>query len=330
MSRASTKTGGASALPTTGSAYPQYDHAGTLREDAARRAFRGIYIPYEKQSAIMQRIEALRLSTTGIRGVPLPGLRLSQVSQAGKTKAFERYKSDLKARMLAEGRPENPHQVIYIGLKRRITVKMLYQRICKELGDNHPEVGNLEVLTQRAEEFLAARQVEFLIVDEVQHLANKRTDSADVTDELKSFLDAGLVPVVLAGNEESKTFFEENDQLAARLGVPLELSPLDVTTKSEAVLFKTFCVRLDEALVEAGAVKRLSNFGAAATVQALLRSSGGHVGRVCRVVGAALDHSARRDAEFVEVYDLAHAVRHLAIPSGWVRDNPFPDPEDAK
>jgi hypothetical protein len=181
--------GSAAALPITGRALPQYDAAGTLREVAAQRIFDTIFIPYEKQSAIMERIDALRCSTLGIRGRPLPGLRLSQVSQAGKSKTFEQYILDLKARTLAEGRPENPHQVIYIGLKRRVTVKMLYQRLLMKLGDTHPNVGNLEIL-----------------------------------------------------------------------------------------------------------------------------------------VGAALNHAARRDADCVETYDLAHAVRNLAMLSKWVDHNPFPEP----
>jgi len=314
-----------SGVPATGHALPCYDPAGTLREVVARKAFGQIFVPYPKQTAIMERIEALRLSTLGMRGTPLPGLRLSQVSQAGKSRTLERYISDLRAKTEAEGQPANPHQVVYIGLKRRVTVKMLYQRLLMTLGDKHTNVGNLEILTQRAEEFIAHFGVELLIVDEVQHLANTRTDSGEVTDELKAFMDAGLVPVVFAGNEESLRFFEDNNQLAARLGIPLELSPTDVRTRSDAVLFKTFCVQLDEAMVDAGATKMPSDFHKAEIIKALLVASSGHIGRVCRIVGAALDHAARRDANFVEVYDLSHAVRHLAIPSQWVQKNPFPE-----
>lgn len=323
MSSAQAQTGGPTGLPVTGHALPRYDQAGTEREQSARRAFESIYVPYQKQTVIMERIEALRLSTLHRRGVPLPGLRLSQVSQAGKSKALQRYRESLAERCMATGEEVNPYQVIYIGLQKRVTVKMLYQRLLKQLGDNHSHVGNLEMLTQRAEEFLAARSVELLIVDEVQHLANTRTDSEQVTDELKSFLDAGLVPVVFAGNEHSRPFFEENNQLAARLGVPLELSPVDVATKSEAVLFKTFCLGLDQALVRSGAVSRPCDFAHGKVLRGLLLASGGHIGRVCRIVGAALDHASRRDAEFVEAYDLAHAVQNLAIPSAWTISNPF-------
>jgi hypothetical protein len=323
VSGSAVNQGSAKALPTTGRALPQYDREATLRETAAKAAMRRISIAYPKQLAIMERIEALRLSTLGVRGLPLPGLRLSQVSQAGKTKTFERYITELKARTAAEGLPSNPHQVVYLGLKRRVTVKMLYQRLLMQLGDAHPDKGNLEILVQRAEEFLLKFGVELLIVDEVQHLANTRTDSNEVTDELKSFLDQGLVPVVFAGNEDSRPFFEENMQLSARLGTPLELTPVDLSTKAEASMFKTFCIQLDQAIANEGVTKMLSGFEAPSTLQGLLVTSGGHVGRVCRIVGAALEHAARREADYIERYDLAYAVENLAIPSRWTLRNPF-------
>jgi hypothetical protein len=323
MTFSSVTQGSAAALPTTGRALPQYDPAGTARETAAKTFMRDLCLPHPKQSAIMERIEALRLSTLGVRGVSLPGLRLSQVSQAGKTKTLERYMSDLRARTQAHGGRLNPHQVVYLGLKRRITVKMLYQRLLTTLGDPHPDKGNLEILVQRAEEFLLKSGVELLIVDEVQHLANSRADSNQVTDELKSFLDQGLVPVVFAGNEDSRGFFEENIQLTARLGAPLELTPTDVSEAAEARMFKTFCKQLDEAIANSGVVARAAGFEHKEILGALLTASSGHIGRVCRIVGAALEHAARRDAEFIETYDLAYAVDHLAVPARWTARNPF-------
>lgn len=311
----------------TGQFLPSYDDDADAREIAAVRAYRTVGVAYPPQKAIMSRIETLRRGFLGVRGVPLPGLRLSQVSQAGKSWTLHRYIALRKAEALAGEAAINPHQIIYVGLRKRVTVKMLYQRILAELKDPHSTTANLELLTQRAEELMLEHGVELLIIDEVQHLANKSKDNAAVTDELKSFLDRGIVPVVLAGNEHSLAFFEENNQLAARLGAPLELSPINGRELSGAVMFKTFCVELDEALMAAGAIRRLSDFGASSTVRALLRASGGHIGRVCRIVEEALKHAARRDADFIERYDLAYAVRYLAMPAQWIGENPFPEPE---
>ncbi|MEO1968472.1 MAG: TniB family NTP-binding protein [Sphingomonadaceae bacterium] len=310
-------------VPSTGHALQQFDDEGTRREMLAKKVMRDISIPYPKQIAIMQRIEALRLSTLGIRGEPLPGLRLSQVSQAGKTKTLQTYILGLRAKIKYGKSEKSKNQVVYIGLKRRVTVKMFYQRLLSEMGDTHPDKGNLETLIQRAEEFLRKLGVELLIVDEVQHLANPRSDSQEVTDELKSFLDRGVVPVVFAGNEESRHFFENNAQLSARLGAPLELSPTNVRANQDAKMFKAFCIDLDRAITASGVVERLSNLGCDEVLRGLLIASSGHIGRVCRLVGAALEHAARRHAEFVEIYDLSFAIDNLALPSKWVSHNPF-------
>lgn len=314
--------GGYSVRPTTGHLLPQWDEAGTARESFAQKAYGEIYVPYPPQTAIMQRIEALRSSSLGRRGQPLPGLRLSEVSQAGKSATLQRYIFDLHEKSRTDG-DYNPNRVIYVGLKRRITCKMLYQHILKTLGDPNADRGNLEILSQRMEEFLPRLGVELLIVDEVQHLANNRADSSQVTDELKSFLDAGLVPVVFAGNDESLRFFEENNQLSARLGIPLELSPVSVKSKSQTSAFKTFVAKLDRAVHAACGMRQLSRFDDAGIVKGLYLASGGHIGRVCRIVGAALSFASRRDADCIEVYDLSLAVRGLAVPSKWTQDNPF-------
>lgn len=309
--------------PTTGHKSPVYDTDATLREAVAKNVMRDIFIPYPKQHAIMHRIEALRLSTLSVRGVPLQGLRLSQVSQAGKTKTLEGYIADLAKRSSALGVAPNPYQVVYLGLNRRVTVKMLYQRLLMKLGDPHSNRGNLEILVQRAEEFLCKRGVELLIIDEVQHLANTRADSGEVTDELKSFLDQGLVPVVFAGNEESRGFFEANSQLSARLGAPLELTPTDLQQPEDPRMFKEFCMKLDRAIVRTGVMRKSADFSNAQILQGLLSASGGHVGRVCRIVGTALEHAARRDADYVELFDLSYAVTNLAMPSLWTGCDPF-------
>lgn len=317
------RKGDGSPVPRTGHAIAQYDMAATLREVAAMKAFKAIVVPHAPQEAVMARIEALRLKTLGIRGVPLPGLRLSERPQAGKSKTLERYRLDLAKRMAEEESEPNPYQVLYLNLRTRVTVKMICQQLLRSLGDPHSDQGNTDQVLQRASEFMMHRCVELLIVDEVQHLSKARNDSNEVTDELKNFLDAGIVPLVLAGNLDSKKFFERNDQLASRLGSPLELSPLDPKLNGQAKLFKAFCINLDNALFASGATRQLSGFGQSEILGALLKASSGHVGRVCRVVEAALEHAARRDADYIETYDLSFAVRTFAIPQEYVFSDPF-------
>lgn len=309
--------------PLTGRATPQYDDAGVARAAAALVAFGTIHVAYPPQQAIAGRIEVLRQRSLGKRGQPLPGLRLSQLSQAGKTRTFTEYRRQLMSRTLLATGASNPYQVLYLGLEVRVTVKMMCCQILRMLGDPHWDKGNTDEIKQRTREFMHARGVELLFVDEIQHLARESTDRTDVTDELKRFLDMGIVPVVFAGNEDSRAFFERNAQLASRLGPPLELSPVDAGETAQLAAFKQFCADLDAAMVAAKAISKPSGLAEPIQLNGLLLASGGHIGRVCRIVEAALEHASLREAEFVEAFDLSYAVDTFAIPQEYTVTNPF-------
>ena len=309
--------------PCTGRAFPQYDDASIARGVAAMCAFSNIDIAYRTQDAIMGRIDVLRRRCLGQRGVPLPGLRLSQVSQAGKTRTFERYRRRLAQTSILATGTANPWQVLYLGLEVRVSVKMMCQELLRMLGDPYATRGNTDEVKLRTKEFMVHRGVELLIIDEAQHLARDSQDKVDVTDEIKRFLDMGIVPVVLAGNEDSRRFFERNQQLASRLGAPLELSPVDAEDMGQLQAFVEFCGQLDAALVENGIFPAPSDLAAREQVEGLLKAASGHIGRVCRIVECALEHAALREAECIELFDLRHAVEAFAIPQGYIRENPF-------
>src|SRR3546814_2752529 len=109
--------------------------------------------------------------------------------------------------------------------------------------------------------------VELLVVDEIQHLRREGNDVNDVTDALKRWLDAGSVPLVLVGNMDSQPFFERNKQLCARLGTPLDLSPLAASKQRDAIHFKAFCSRYDDKLVESGAVRKSPGLSGSAMLE---------------------------------------------------------------
>lgn len=310
--------------PSTGRALPAPDDpAAASRCATALRKFSAIRVPYGPQNAVAARISVLHQRSLGGRGKPMKGLSLSQVSQAGKSFLLQCCRNDIMAQSeLLNGRP-NPHQVLYLGLEVRITVTMMCRHLLRLLGDPHYRKGNTDDVKLRTRELMEARGVELLIIDEAQHLVRETNQNADVTDELKRFLDAGIVPVVMAGNEESRELFVRNTQLASRLGVPLELSPVDARQGGQKSDFKTFCHDLDARMFACGCTRTLSGFTASAQISGLLRASGGHIGRVCRIVEAALEQASLRDADFVELYDLAFAVDSFAIPQRYTAVNPF-------
>lgn len=312
--------------PQTGSLTPQYNDNTVERAGKALSTMSDINVLYGPQLAIGGRIGVLHTRSLGRRGRPLQGLRLSQVSQAGKTKTLNQVRQRIMQSTILTGGHANPFQVLYINLEVRITAKILFVQLLRMLGDPHADSGNIEEVKRRTDILMRERGVELLMVDEVQHLARESRDKVDVTDELKRFLDLGICPVVFAGNEDSKPFFERNKQLASRLGTPLELSPVDAHDGSQLTNFKRFCRDLDTELVERGVTDELSNLVEGDMLNALLFSSGGHIGRVYRIIESAVEHALLREATRVEAYDIDYAVENFAIPSGYVARNPLRRP----
>lgn len=299
---------------SSGRRYPDYaDPAAEERASAAAAAFGTIWIDHSPQRAIMARLRKLHRDTLGKRHVALPGLRLCQSSQAGKTSTMLRFKQELARERADRGLPPNEHQVVIVGLDRKITLKGVYQDILIQLGDPDWESGTEKVLRQRILEFVVVLGVEMIIIDEVQHLKRDGDEARDVTDALKRLLDLGFVAMVFCGTEEAKDYFERRPQFSARLGRPLELTPLSPTRTSDARLFLDFCARFDAELVRAGAVRCSPGLTEPDVLDALLAVSGGHVGRVARLLEHAVDSAAWRDARSVERLDLSEVTRSYAM-----------------
>lgn len=295
------------------------------RASDATKALAPIWIEHEPQRAIIADLHKYRDDTKGRRGVPLVGRRLSEHSQAGKSATMARLRFELAAERAALGLPPNRYQVVIVELDRRMTLKAFYQEILKALDDEFwAENASTKMLEGRIQEWVVRLEVELLVADEVQHLKRKANDANEVTDRLKVFLDRGVVPLILVGDEDSVAFFRANTKLAARLGSPLKLLPLNpIASKADARLFKMFCQNLDQKLVEANIFSELSGLADVSMLDPLLTISSGHIGRVARLVEVAVPNAVWRGAAKIESYDLSLATREYAFENGWVDHDPF-------
>lgn len=297
------------------------------RATLARQLLEDGWIEYAPQRAIIDELLDYRDETVGRLGRPLSGRRLSQFSQAGKSKTMARLKMELALDREAEGLPPNPYQVVIVELDRRLNLKGFYQEVLRKLDDEFwDDDVSAKVLENRIADFVRRLGVELLVADEVQHLRRKANDANEVTDRLKVFLDRGIVPLILVGDEDSVEFFRANGKLAARLGEPLQLAPLAPQKSArDAKLFKAFCAALDATLVDNGVFTSSSDLTSAQTLDALLEVSGGHVGRVARLIGVAAPNAVKRGAQRVDAYDLSRATRVFAMGASWTTTDPFSD-----
>lgn len=328
----------------TGTAFPDFsDPSLEDRVTAANLAFRTIWVPHAPQMAVMSGLRQYRLQTLGRRGVPLPGRRLSQETQAGKSALVWRLKEELEAERIASGLGPNPYQVVIITIDRKLTLKGFYQEILKYLGDEfyapaterdegpqrYEDRRSYKVLERRIAEWVNKLGVELLVADEAQRLDRNSDDASDVTERIQTFLDRGVVPLLLVGNGKSPAFFEKNPDLSARLGTPLQLKRLQPSAENrdDAKLFKSFCRTFDEMLVATCATTIASGLHQPEILNGLLAVSGGHVGRVARLLEEALPMAVSRGAVAIEAYDLSNATRQYAIGNGWIDHDPFSDPK---
>lgn len=354
----------------TGRAKPQPDDLyAQSRAEYAESLVETMWIETQRQRAILnafRRYMRMCRQKRRKKGTPISGRRLSQLTQAGKSAIAERLIAELEAEAIATGLIPNPLQVLHVTIDMGMTLKMLYQEILNRLADDFVNVpghigirhagtnsneirgssrDNIKVFEQRVEEWVYKLNVELIVVDEIQRLATRAnigssnrlndctltTDAMAVTEKLQAFLDRGVVPMVFIGDETSDIFFNLNKQFAARLLKPLKLLPLDMSKASDQKQFAQFCLEYDRQIVEQGATSMPTCLSEPAILTAMIRASGGHIGRAARIIQVALPAALERGAITMEPYDLSNAARDFAIPQGWVDYDPFsiqPDPQE--
>ena len=282
--------------------------------------FRSTFIPYTKHVNFHSRCDYLQKLGVLNRGKPQMGLRVLAPSGSGKSTAGLEYKALVDRR---RGDSDDTSSVLFLPLKAATTSKRLMVQILQKLGDPHPERGTEQTLTYRVMQYLERRGIELLIIDEVQHLNARSSANSDVTDTLKSFLDAGVVPIVFLGTDEGKDMFERNLQLNGRLLAPFDMPALDASKDEERDLFATFvhdlCAEVESRQVFVEPLDLLTED----ILACLLEVSSGVIGRVSRLFEAATEIALRRNAPRLEVQDLLVAVDRWALQQNFAERNPF-------
>ena len=313
--------------PSAGDTKPVYsDEARNARADSVLPFFKTNYIEHKPQTDGVEQLLGYMRSAKSLIGSPMDGRCLHEHSGAGKSRMIEHLLATAATRRAEAGLPSNPHQIVCVELDKTTSVATFFRQVLRVMGDEHWDEprAKLDELEERIGVFVQRLDVEALIGDEVQHLARKTTNSTQITDRLKTFLNRGIVPLILIGDETTEDFLAENPKFACRLGTPLELKPLDVRDSiSDRKLFLKFCAELDASMVAAGIVDKHAGLAGMGIRTPLATISGGHVGRVCRLVCEATIHALRRGAPTIERHDLSVATRRFAMKLKWVFHDPF-------
>lgn len=284
--------------------------------------FDEIYLNYPRHKQMQLAIDRIRLHGIKVKGSnrPMRGLLITGPTGSGKTTGIEEYVAHLvREGAYADGRMP----VLYLRLRKKVTVIKLLRAILAKFGDRHARRRDEDELIEQVRNCIERAGVEVIVIDECQHLRNKSTDNLEVTDQLKTFLDDCIAPVVFVGINEAQEMFDENLQLAGRCADPVSLTPLQLTKDADVALLTKFLELLDEQMVQRSLTNRASSLNSPYIVTCLHLASAGVIGQAYRIVRAALLIATSRGALFVEAYDLSLAVERWAMRNKVCTNNPF-------
>nr|WP_238333120.1 TniB family NTP-binding protein [Brevibacillus laterosporus] len=140
--------------------------------------------------------------------------------------------------------------VVYLRVPVGATVKSVASAILKSLGDPLFDKGTETQLTARIHYFFEMCGVQFVIIDEFQHLIDKDTQKVlkKASDWLKVFAEETSTGVLLCGLPESEKIFMSNEQLDSRFERKETLEPFYYETFEQQKEFRSFLNTFDKQL----------------------------------------------------------------------------------
>lgn len=311
--------------------------------------FESLHIQHDALNKAHEQFDAIRLAhaRTAGNGRPRRCLCLFAPSHSGKSHTVLSYMRTVVARMIAEDPsladrdPEvlarEQKKVVHVTLSAEATPKSLATDILIALEDPNPDKGTKASLWARVYRLIAALGVEMLVIDEVQHLANKRikivtggndivfdhSRDQNVADTLKVMMIRGSVPLVFMGILQARDLVISSTQFKGRVLDEIHFETPRWPVEGERMDFIAFCGRLSLKLQEEGLFAEAPPLVVGDIPSNLYVSSLGRLGLVCRIVEKAAILALTRGSKVMERSDLAEAVDLIIVGRGELAENPF-------
>lgn len=203
--------------------------------------------------------------------------------------------------------------VVYIDVPSKCTVKSLAETLLAKLGDPYPHKGSEPTMTERVVWYLKAQQTELLILDEFQHLIDRRSQRLqyDTANWVKQLLNRMGRPILLAGLPSAADVLAADDQLEGRCAGQFPLHPFDWDDQSDRRCFRGILKKFDEQLRDRGGFVNLSDLAYPETAFRIHQATGGLIGGVARLLTAAVRIAVPDGAPRVTPEILAQASSRL-------------------
>jgi hypothetical protein len=256
------------------------------------------------------------LKSVGVSATPIC-LHIIGDTRTGKSTVIDDFVAQHAASRAAEGSRQT---VVYGKVPPKGTVIGLLENLLRALGDPLWHKGTETNKTHRLETLLRAVGCRMIILDEFQHLCDKRQNVRlrQTSDWLKILVDGREWALVAVGLPESASVIQSNGQLRDRFDAPIRLAKFDWREKSSRTQFKAVLVAFQQQL----APFELPVLGEDDLAMRMFLATAGRIGILAKILDRAVRNAIERDSTKIRIDDLALAFREAV----WYADQ-FPMPE---
>jgi type II secretory pathway predicted ATPase ExeA len=267
-----------------------------------------LFIPYDRAESVLNALDRIMRYGYGNQkdGVSSKLLLVLGPSRSGKTLALKKFASKFPH---AEEKTGFIRLVVYVSIPEKTTIKALLTSLLEAYGDPRAEFGTAINKVTRVRHYIKEQRTQLLILDEGHHLfdPDKERLTYSVSESIKSLLNLGLCPIVLAGMPHTAEVVNRNDQLKGRLLETIKLNGLRWNDEAEQTLFRKILHKFER---ESDFPER-SGLGEKDLAYAIWRATNGLIGLVSQLLMRAIIEAENCGSKKISRENLSEAYNNL-------------------
>lgn len=246
-------------------------------------------------------------------------------SGSGKTTLFETYirKHDQVFSQIVDGIRSSTRVILHASVPYPATHSTVTERLLKKLGDPYTNKGTISQKDFRLTNLIKQSRIQLIMLDEIQHFIDRDREKVvyKVSDWFKSLINETKVPVVLFGLEGSERVLDENPQLSRRFPIRFHMKPFGYGNANEIEEFQRLMFEIDKELYKV--FEKMANLADGEMCERMFYASGGSIDSIMKLIRRSAKNAFSRDAECIELADLASAYELYSHVKGKKSFNPF-------
>ena len=248
---------------------------------------------------------------------PPPGLLITGPSGSGKTTLA---KSLEAAYPSTESTEASLLPVLIVETPAQPTIKSLAEAILLALGVQVPGRTTAAQLTRLIVRWVKARGVRVIVIDEIQHFAERHHEQVRVAaDYFKTLINSMELPIILLGLESSQALLDANEQLSRRFTSRVELPRFLYERDEQQITFRNFL----RAVQNGSGLEFAMELWEASIAQQMHWASAGLPAHVLNIVLGAAEAVLRQQKTVITVEDLGRSFIDYVWDDGLGTRNPF-------